>query len=183
MTRLIVGITGASGVIYGIRFLEVLRELHIESHLIISSWGLKNIEIETNYQPRAVLDLADYVYDISDMSASPSSGSFKHDGMVIIPCSMKTLSALANGYTANLIVRSGDVALKEGRKLVVVPRETPLNMIHLENMLKLAKAGAVIAPPVPAMYACPATVDDIINNSIGRILDRFGVEHVLFCWD
>lgn len=173
--KLVVAITGASGAIYGIRILQELKKQDIESHLIISKWGNVTIEEETNFTVEDVKSLADYVYDEDNMAAAISSGSFKCDGMIISPCSMKTLSAIANGYAENLIIRTADVAIKERRKLVLMVRETPLNAIHLENMLKLSRLGIIIMPTVPAFYTLPNSLDDIIDNTIGRALDLFGI--------
>ena len=175
--RLIVGITGASGVIYGIRLLEMLRTLpDVESHLILSSGAKLNIALETAWQPKAVEALADVVYSDNDLAASISSGSCKVDGMVIIPCSMKTLSGVVNSYADNLIVRAADVTLKEQRRLVLVPRESPLHVGHTRLLHEAAIMGAVICPPAPAFYNNPQTIDDVINHTAGRILDLFGLE-------
>lgn len=178
--RLVVAITGASGVIYGIRLLQVLRDKNIETHLILSEWAEMVISAETEWSAAKVKCLANFCYDINDLAAPIASGSFKVDGMVIAPCSMKTLYAIANGYADNLIVRAADVTLKERRKLVLVPRETPLNIIHIKNMLKAAQAGAIILPPIPAFYNKPKTVDEIVNHTLGKILDCLGIEHNLF---
>lgn len=177
--RLIVGISGASGVIYGIEFLRQCYALGLETHLIMSEWGKKNILIETNWELEDVSKLASFCYADSNLAAAPASGSFRHDGMIVIPCSMKTVSVIANGHSASLISRAADVTLKEGRKLVLVPRETPLNAIHLENMLKIAKLGVVVAPPCPAMYANPKHIDDLIKHTVGRMLDQFKIVHDL----
>jgi len=177
--KIVVGLTGASGVQYGIRFLEVCRSLKIETHLVISTWGRKNIELETDYSVSQVCSLASKNYEKEDLAAAISSGSFRHDGMVVIPCSMKSVSAIANGFTENLLHRAADVTLKERRKLILVPRETPLSVIHLENLLKLARAGAIILPPMPAFYNKPKNLDDIVDHLIGRVLDHLGVEHSL----
>lgn len=178
---LIVGITGASGAVYGIRLLELLSSRKgIETHLIISEAGELNIRYETDWKVEEVKALADYTYDIHDVGARLASGSFKQDGMVIAPCSMKTLSALANSYTDNLLTRCGDVTLKERRKLVLMVRETPLHLGHLRNMEKLAEMGAIIFPPVPAFYHKPQTIHDIIDHTVGRILDIFDISHAMF---
>ncbi|MBN2402611.1 MAG: UbiX family flavin prenyltransferase [Spirochaetes bacterium] len=178
---LIVGITGASGVIYGIRLLQVLSiNKEVETHLIISEAGEKNIKYETDWEPEQVRELADACYDIGDTGAKLSSGSFRRDGMVIAPCSMKTLSALANSYADNLITRSGDITLKERKRLIILARETPLHLGHLRNMVKLTEMGAIIFPPIPAFYHKPQTIQDIIDHTIGRVLDIFDIKHDLF---
>ena len=178
---LVIGITGASGAIYGIRLLEVLSaRKDVETHLIISQAGEINIKYETDWQPEQVKALADVCYDIDDIAAGLSSGSFKRDGMVIAPCSMKTVSALANSYTDNLIARAGDITLKERKKLVLLVRETPLHLGHLRNMVKLTEMGAIVFPPVPAFYHKPKTVQDLVDYSVGRVLDLFDIEHELF---
>jgi 4-hydroxy-3-polyprenylbenzoate decarboxylase len=178
--RLIVGISGSSGSIYGIRLLEVLRGVpDLETHLIISAAGKRTILEETDYTIRDVEALASCVYDNRDIGAALASGSFRTGGMVIAPCSVKTVSALANCYAETLICRAGDVTLKEGRPLVVVVRETPLHAGHLRQMLHLAELGAVILPPMPAFYHHPKTVDDIVNHTVGRVLDRLGIPHDL----
>lgn len=180
MKRLVVGITGASGSIYGIRLLEALRRVpDIESHVVISASGKRTLVEETDYAIKDVEALAHVVYDNRDVGASLASGSFKTMGMAIAPCSIKTVSALANGFADTLISRAGDVSLKEGRPLVVVVRETPLHVGHLKQMLALAEIGGVILPPVPAFYNRPKTLDDIVNHTVGRVLDRLGIEHSL----
>lgn len=172
--------TGSTGAIYGIRALEVLRELGIETHLIISEWAGKCIAMETSHDTDYVKSLATKVYDDKNMAASVSSGTFKVDGMLVLPCSMKTLSSIANGYDENLISRAAGVAIKESRKLVLLARETPLSAIHLENMLKLARLGVVILPPVTEFYTKPGSIDDIVNHGVGKCLDQFGLEHGLY---
>ena len=175
--RLIIGISGASGVIYGIRLLEALREAQeVETHLIISNGGKVNIALETDWKVRDVEALADVVYSDSDVAATIASGSFRTGGMIVAPCSMKTLGAVVNSYAANLLVRAADVTLKEGRKLVLAPRETPLHAGHLRLMHEAALMGAVVAPPVPGFYAKPACVEDIVNHTVGRLMDLFGLE-------
>jgi 4-hydroxy-3-polyprenylbenzoate decarboxylase len=177
---LIVGITGASGVIYGIRLLEVLKtNKEVETHLIISGAGEAIIKHETDWELKKVRALADVCYDIDDIGSRLSSGSFKRDGMVIAPCSMKTLSALANSYSDNLIARSADITLKERKRLVLLARETPLHLGHLRNMVKLTEMGAVIFPPVPAFYHKPQTIQDLIDYTTGRVLDIFDIKHNL----
>lgn len=178
--RLVVGISGSSGSIYGIRLLEVLRGVpDLETHLILSAAAKRTILEETDYTIQEVEALAGCAYDNRDIGAALASGSFRTGGMVIAPCSIKTVSALANCYAETLICRAGDVTLKEGRPLVVVVRETPLHAGHLRQMLALAELGAVILPPVPAFYQRPKTVDDIVNHTVGRILDRLGIPHGL----
>jgi len=178
--RIVVGISGASGAIYGITILKYLQSCHVETHLVMSRWAHRTIELETDYTPEQVAALAHRCYRTDDMAAAVSSGSFAHSGMVIAPCSMKTLAAIACGYSDNLIARAADVTIKEGRKLVLLPRETPLSAIHLENMLKLARIGVVIMPPMLALYHRPASVEDVVNQSTGRALDLLGIENDLF---
>jgi len=178
--RLVVGISGSSGSIYGIRLLEVLQGVpDLETHLIISAAAKRTILEETDYTVKDVEALATHVHDNRDIGAALASGSFRTGGMVIAPCSIKTVSALANSYADTLIGRAGDVSLKEGRPLVVVVRETPLHAGHLRQLLHLAELGAVILPPVPAFYHHPKTVEDIVNHTVGRVLDRFGIPHTL----
>jgi len=171
--RLIVGITGASGAIYGVRLLERLRDLPVETHLIASRWARVTIEHETGYSFAEVRELADVSYGENDQAAAVSSGSFLTGGMVIAPCSTKTLAAVAMGFSYNLICRAADVVLKERRRLVLAVRETPLNTIHLRNMLSLSELGATILPPTPAFYHRPETIDDIVDQTVLRILDQF----------
>jgi len=178
--RLVVGIAGASGVIYGIRMLEHLKRLDMETHLIISEAGKRNIQIETDWTVQHVLDMADHVYDNRDVASPLASGSFLTQGMVVIPCTIKTLSGIANSYADNLLVRAADVTLKEKRKLVLVVRETPLHMGHLRLMTMAAEMGAHILPPVPSFYHRPKTIDDILDQTIGKIFDFLGLEHHLF---
>lgn len=175
--RLIVAMSGATGAIFGIRLLEALRAAGgVEVHLVMSKWGQRTIEHETNMTVDAVRKLADFTYAPGDLAATISSGSFRTDGMVIAPCSTKTLAAIASGYSDTLIPRAADVILKERRKLVLLVRESPLNAVHLENMLKLARLGVVIMPPVPAFYNHPATLDDMIDHVVARAMDHFGLE-------
>ena len=176
MKRLIIGISGSSGVIYGIRLLELLREQDdIETHLVLSAAGKMNIPIETDFSVREVEALADVVHKTQDVAATISSGSFRTAGMIIAPCSMKTLSSIVHSYSDNLLTRAADVVLKEGRKLVLMPRETPLHAGHCKLLYEAAQLGIHIAPPVPAFYNRPATLDDIINHSVGRVLDLFDI--------
>lgn len=178
---LIIGITGASGVMYGIRLLQVLStKVDIETHLIISDVAKFNIKLETDYRVEEVKSLAKFSYDINDIGAQLASGSFKGDGMVVAPCSVKTMSALANSFDNNLLIRAGDVILKERRRLVLLVRETPLHLGHLKNMERLSEMGAIIMPPVPAFYYRPQTVQDIIDHTVGKILDLFDIEHELY---
>ena len=178
--RIIVAITGATGAPYAIRILEILRDQGIETHLVMSKWALATLKYETDLTEQQIRELAAVNYTGRDMSAPPSSGSFQHDGMIIVPCSMKTLAAVRIGYCDDLISRSADVTLKEGRRLVMVVRETPLSDIHLENMLFLRRAGATIFPPVPAFYTKPRGFEDMIDQSVGRMLDCFGIHTGLF---
>jgi len=180
--RLVVGVTGASGVIYGVRLLEVLKATapQIETILILSPSGAANVEIETDYTVEQIKRLAGRVEDHADLAAPVSSGSYRTMGMVVAPCSMRTLSDIANSNCNNLLARAADVTLKEGRPLVLVPRETPLHKGHLELMARAADIGAVILPPFPAFYHHPKTVGDIIDHTVGKILDRLGIDHALF---
>jgi 4-hydroxy-3-polyprenylbenzoate decarboxylase len=178
--RIVIGISGASGVIYGVRILSLLRDKKLETHLVISESGKNNIQIETDYSLDQVEAMADYVYDTRDVGAALASGSFLTDGMVVAPCTIKTLSGIANSYTNNLLVRAADVTLKEKRKLVLVVRETPLHKGHLRLMTMAADMGAHILPPVPSFYHAPKTIDDIINQTIGKIFDYLSIDHDLF---
>jgi 4-hydroxy-3-polyprenylbenzoate decarboxylase len=178
---LIIGITGATGVIYGIRLLEVLSRVKgVETHLIISDAAEENIKYETNWKVEDINALANFHYDVNDTGACLASGSFKSAGMIIAPCTIKTMSALANSYSDTLLTRAGDVTLKERRKLVLLVRETPFHIGHLRNMERLSEMGAIIMPPVPAFYHKPKTIQDIIDHTIGKTLDIFGIEHNLF---
>ena len=177
---IVVAITGASGVIYGIRLLEALKELNIETCLVISDAGKTVIESETEYRVDDVINLADTYYDFNDLTASINSGSFKTDALAIVPCSMKTLSSIANGYRANTITRVADVSLKERRTTVIVPRETPLRSIHLQNMLTLSQEGVIILPAMPGFYSTHDTVEDQIKFVVGKILDSLKIENNLF---
>lgn len=175
MKRLIVGITGASGAIYGVRLLEQLRELPVETHLIATRWARITIEHETDRSFADVRALADVTYSEGDQSAAVSSGSFVTDGMIIAPCSMKTVSALATGFAHNLMCRAADVVLKERRPLILAVRETPLHSIHLRNLATLSDMGVVIAPPVPAFYAKPISLDELVDYTVVRLLDQLGL--------
>lgn len=174
--RIIVGITGASGAIFGVRMLQALRSLGVETHLVMSRWARATLLQETGLSIEDVSGLASVVHAGDNQAAPISSGSFKTDGMVIAPCSMKTLAAIRSGYSDNLLSRAADVILKERRKLVLLARESPLSEIHLENMLALTRMGAVIFPPVPGFYNQPKTIDDLVLYIVGRVLDQFGLE-------
>ncbi len=174
--KLIVGMSGATGAIYGVRLLERLREAGVETHLVLSRWGARTLLHETPYTREQVEALAHTSYAQGDMGAAISSGSFKTDGMIIVPCSAKTLGAIAHGYGENLVHRAADVVLKERRRLVLAVREAPFSDIHLENMLKLSRMGAVILPPMPAFYHHPRTIDDLVDHTVGRMLDQFGID-------
>ncbi|WP_030328290.1 non-oxidative hydroxyarylic acid decarboxylases subunit B [Streptomyces sp. NRRL B-1381] len=175
--RLIVGMTGATGAILGVRLLERLAaDPAVETHLVLSRWARATIELETGRTARDVAELADVVHNSEDQGAAISSGSFRTDGMVVVPCSMKTLAGIRTGYAEGLVSRAADVVLKENRPLVLVPRETPLSHIHLENMLALARMGVRIVPPMPAFYNHPRTTDDIADHIVARILDQFDIE-------
>lgn len=175
MRRLIVGMTGTTGAIFGVRLLEALRDCDVESHLIISNWGRRTIEHETPYTIKQVRALASVYHNSANMAAEISSGSFITDGMVVIPCSMRTLGAIATGYGEHLVHRAADVVLKERRRLVLVVRESPLSELHLENMLKLTRAGVSIVPPMPAFYNHPKSIDDIVDHVVARVLDQFDI--------
>jgi 4-hydroxy-3-polyprenylbenzoate decarboxylase len=176
---MVLAISGATGAIYGIKLLEELNNAKVETQLIISDSAKKTIELETHYSLDEIGKMASYQFPYGDIAAPPSSGSFLHQGMVIAPCSMKTLSAIANGYADNLINRAADVTIKERRKLILLVRETPLSPIHLENMLKLARLGVIIMPPVLSFYHHPKTIEDIMKQIIGRIFDQLGIENSL----
>lgn len=177
--RLVVAVTGATGSIYAVRLLETLEAKEVDVHLIVSKWAAKTLHLETGLTVDCLQSLSDYHYEEDDLSAPISSGSFQHDGMVIVPCSMKTLAAVAHGFDGNLIERAADVTLKERRKLILVPRETPLSAIHLNNMLTLSQLGAVIMPPMPAFYYHPKSIDDLVNHLVGKIIDHLGQEQQL----
>lgn len=177
MKRVVVGISGASGVIYGIRLLEVLKAVDdIEVHLVISNAGKRTIVLETDRSVEEVEALADRVYRAGDIAAAVASGSFKTSAMVVVPCSMKTLSGIANSYADNLLIRAAEVTLKDRRRLVLVPRETPLHLGHLRLLVRVAEMGAVVMPPVPAFYHRPGTVEEIIDQTVNRILDLLDIE-------
>jgi flavin prenyltransferase len=177
MKKIIIGMSGASGLIYGIRLLEVLKvDPQVETHLVMTASARLNISLETDWHADAVIALADQVHSVKDLAASIASGSFRTDGMIVAPCSMKTLSAIVNSYADNLLTRAADVMLKERRRLVLMPRETPLHAGHCELLLKACQIGAIVAPPMPALYARPKTIDDMINHNVGRVLDLFDIE-------
>jgi len=178
--RIIVAITGATGVLYGIRLLEVLRMAEVETHLILSSQAKEIIAYETDFTVGQVEGLARCVHDVANLAASLSSGSFKTDGMVVVPCTIKTLSGIANSYNENLIVRAADVALKERRRLILVVRETPLHTGHLDLLKRVAECGAILLPPVPAFYHRPSRIEDLIDHMVGKILDLMGIDHSLY---
>ena len=178
--RLVVGISGATGAIYGARLLEILKEKKVETHLIITSTSKRILIEETAYTVEAVAALASHVHENDDLGAPISSGSFKTDGMVVIPCSIKTLSGIAHSYNENLLTRAADVTLKERRRLVLAVRETPLHQGHIELMLQVSRMGAILFPPMPAFYTHPKTIDDLVNHTVGKILDLLGIDHNLF---
>jgi 4-hydroxy-3-polyprenylbenzoate decarboxylase len=175
MRRLIVGLTGATGAILGVRLLEALKGCDVESHLVISNWARRTIEHETPYTVKQVCALATVYHNSANMAAKISSGSFLTEGMVVIPCSMRTLGSIAHGNGEHLVHRAADVVLKERRRLVLVARESPLSELHLENMLKLARMGATIIPPMPAFYNHPKSINDIVDHIVARVLDQFGI--------
>ena len=177
MKRIVVGISGASGVIHGVRLLEVLREVSdVETHLVVSSAGKRTIALETNRSVQEVEELADRCYRVGDIAAAVASGSFRTAAMVVVPCSMKTLSGIANSYADNLLIRAAEVTLKDRRRLVLVPRETPLHLGHLRLFVKVAEMGAVVMPPMPAFYHHPETVGEIVDQTVNRILDLLDIE-------
>lgn len=180
--RLIVGVTGASGAVYGIKLLRVLKDKGIETHLVITKWGERTIKLETNMTIEDVKRLATKCYEENDLIAPIASGSYvcKCDGVIVIPCSIKTLSGIANGYASNLLLRAADVAIKEERPLILVVRENPLSSIHLQNMLRLANIGVTILPATPAFYHKPETIDDLVNHVVGKVLDILDIPHELY---
>jgi 4-hydroxy-3-polyprenylbenzoate decarboxylase len=181
MKRIIVGISGATGAIYGIRTLEILKEdPDVEVHLVLTDAAALTIREETDHKVKDVIALADYCYKLGDIGAPISSGSFRNEGMIIAPCSIKSMSMISNSINTNLLIRAADVALKEKRKLILFVRETPLHIGHLRLMMNLAETGAIIHPPMPAFYSKPKTLDDVINHTVGRALDQFGVDYELF---
>lgn len=178
--RIVVGLAGSSGPIYGIRTLQALKEAGIETHLVVSDGAKRTVPLETSWTMDKIESLATVVYSNHELAASISSGSFPTDGMIVAPCSMKTLAGIAYSFSQDLLVRAADVTLKERRKLVLVPRETPVHLGHLRNMVRATEMGAVILPPVPAFYHQPKSVDDLIDQTVGKILDQFHIEHALF---
>ncbi|PLB49848.1 phenylacrylic acid decarboxylase [Aspergillus steynii IBT 23096] len=174
--RIIVAMTGATGSILGIKTLLALRHLNVETHLILSKWAEATLKYETDYTVGNVRALADHVHSIHDMAAPIASGSFRVDGMIVVPCSMKTLAAISCGFCDDLIARAADVVLKERRKLVLVTRETPLSTIHLQNMLEISRAGAIVFPPMMTFYTRPAGIGEMVDHSVGRLLDLFGLD-------
>jgi polyprenyl P-hydroxybenzoate/phenylacrylic acid decarboxylase-like protein len=177
--RLIIAISGASGAVYGIRALQVLHELGVETHLVLTHAALETIRLETDYKKAEIVGLATETHRVDDITSKIASGSYPTDGMVVIPCSMKTLAGIASGYSDNLLLRAADVTIKERRRLVLVVRETPLSLIHLENMAAVTRAGAVVLPAMPAFYGRPKTVDALVDQVVGKALDLLGVEHRL----
>ena len=185
MPRIIVGVSGASGSIYAIQTLRALRAIGShEVHLVVSEQAKQTVELETDMKPDELLSLGDVIHDARNLGASISSGSFKTDGMIVVPCSMRSASAIAFSLNDNLLIRAADVCLKERRTLVMVVRETPLHVNHLRNLTRAAEAGAIILPPVPGTYARPKTITDVVNHTVGKVLDQFNIEHELFTrWD
>lgn len=176
MKKIVIGVTGASGTIYAIDLLQKLQAMpDVETHLVMSAWAKKNLALETDYTLADIKALADVVYSDRDQGAAIASGSFLNDGMVIVPASMKTVASIAYGFGDNLVARAADVTIKEQRKLVIVPRETPLSVIHLENLTKLARLGAQIIPPIPAFYNHPQTIQDLVDHQTMKVLDAFGI--------
>lgn len=178
--RVVIGISGASGIIYGIRILEALKKADYETHLVVSSPAKLTLAYETSLKFENLTSLASYAYSIDEVGAKIASGSFKTVGMIVVPCSVKTMSEVASGVTSSLLSRAADVTIKERRKLVLVVRESPLHLGHLRNMVSLAEMGAIIAPPTPAFYTLSKSVDDIVNHSVGKILDLFDIKHSLY---
>jgi 4-hydroxy-3-polyprenylbenzoate decarboxylase len=177
--RLIIAITGATGAVYGVRLLQTLRETGVETHLLVSDAGVLNLHQELDMNRKDVEALADVVHNIRDVGASIASGSFQSDGMIVAPCSMKTLAAVAHGLSDNLITRAADVTLKERRRLVLMVRETPFNLAHLRNMTAVTEMGGVIFPPLPGFYHRPQSIDEMVDHTVGRVLDLFAVPHAL----
>lgn len=177
--KIVLAMTGASGVIYGIRLLEYLSKNNHETHLVMTKWARENIKLETDYIVEDILKLASYYYEENRLDAAISSGSFLHDGMIVAPCSMKTLAGIVNGYDENLVIRAAGVTIKERRELILLPRETPMTSIQLGNMLKLSDLGVVLMPPIPAFYIKPKGIDDLINHTVSRVLDQLKIKNDL----
>jgi len=177
--RLIVAISGASGAVYGIRALQVLHDLGVETHLVLTSAALETVRLETDHKRAEIESLATETHKVDDITSKLASGSFRTDGMLVIPCSMKTLAGIASGYSDNLLLRAADVTIKERRRLVLVVREAPLSLIHIENMVTVTRAGAVVLPAMPAFYNRPKTINDLVDQVVGKALDLLGVEHHL----
>jgi 4-hydroxy-3-polyprenylbenzoate decarboxylase len=180
MSKIVVGISGASGVVYGVKMLKALHECGVETHLVVTQSGIKNLHLETDYTMADLEPFASTIYGIDDVGAAIASGSFKVDGMIIAPCSIKTLSAVANSFDYNLLIRAADVNLKERRRLVLLVRETPFHEGHLDLMMRVTRMGGIIMPPVPAFYHMPKTIDDLIDQSVGKVLDLFSIDAKLF---
>jgi flavin prenyltransferase len=178
--RVVIGISGASGIVYGIRLLQALKETPVETHLILTDAAKKVARLESSYTPADIESLADAVYDDRDLAAALSSGSFVTAGMVVAPCSIKSLSAIAHSYDDTLLARAADVQLKERRKLILVVRETPLHLGHLRLMTQVTECGAVVLPPMPSFYHHPRTIGDLVDHTVGKVLDQFGLDHHLF---
>lgn len=177
--KVVVAMTGATGAILGIRLLQALKDTAVETHLVLTDWAEATITMETDYHPHEVRQMATEWYPVNNLAAPLSSGSFRTDGMVVIPCSMRTLASIRMGLDDNLVVRAAGIALKERRKLILVPREAPLSDIHLENMQMVSRAGAIMIPPMLEFYTRPTTLDDVINHVVARVLDQFGIDHSL----
>jgi len=177
--KIVLAMTGATGAVYGIRLLDELKKHGVETHLVLSDWAKETLAIETGESAESLAAKSDFVYAFKDLAAAISSGSFRHDGMIVAPCSMKTLAAIAAGYDDNLITRAADVTLKERRKLILLTRESPLTLIHLRNMTAVTEAGAIVVPPAPAFYSHPQTIDDIVDQSVARVLDLLGISNDL----
>lgn len=177
--KYIIGVTGASGAIYAVRLVELLAAGKAELNLVATRWAKETLAVETGRPLADLKSLCSCYYEADNLDAPLSSGSFLHEGMVVIPCSMKTLAGIANGFSDNLLLRAADVTIKEKRKLILVPRETPLSVIHLENMLKLARLGVIILPPMPAFYIRPQTIADLVDHTVARVMDHLGLEHEL----
>jgi phenylacrylic acid decarboxylase len=174
--RIVIAMTGASGAVYGVRLLEALRELEVETHLVMTVWGERTLEYETDYKVAQVRALATEWHAVRNQSATIASGSFRTDGMIVAPCSARTLAGISTGVADNLVCRAADVTMKERRRLVLLVRETPLHEIHLKNMLRLTRMGVVVAPPVPAFYALPDSISALVDHTVGRTLDLFGLD-------